>query len=105
MSEELKPCPFCGGNPSVWEKGSLVNCAGRHNADIFPMSKYEWNTRPIEDALQAEVERLTAENARLREELIRMIDTFSGMSSAIPGIAFGSGAIAKARDALDQQHA
>ena len=48
----------------------------------------------------AEDARLRAENTRLREELIRMIDTFSGMGSAIPGPAFGSGAIKKARAAL-----
>ena len=43
---------------------------------------------------------LRSEIAKLREELIRMIDTFSGMGSALPGPAFGSGAIAKARAVL-----
>ena len=51
--------------------------------------------------LTIECDRLKTRNAELTIELIRMIDTFSGMSSAMPGPAFGSGAIAKARAALN----
>jgi hypothetical protein len=45
--------------------------------------------------------KLNEQKAALREELLRMVETFDGMGSAIPGPAFGSGAIAKARKVLD----
>lgn len=35
--------------------------------DLIDMSDKQWNTRPIEDALQSEIARLTAENTELRE--------------------------------------
>ena len=67
MSEELRPCPFCGNEPVV--EGNLVacnnlNCPTYDNYWTDPMifTCDQWNTRPIEDTLQAE-------NEWLKEEL------------------------------------
>ena len=59
---ELKPCPFCGENPKVKQAGFGD---GKQEYTIFHckcgeryMHMSYWNTRPIEDALRAENERL-----------------------------------------------
>lgn len=67
MSDELKPCPFCGGEAGY---GSLGN--DKENWSIWceycPMSGFDggdldelkriWNTRPRGDALEAESKKL-----------------------------------------------
>ena len=96
MTEELKPCPFCGQEERV-EKLNLgkklfrVICpeclTATHLREEEKNAVAEWNARPIEDALQkeldearednadnmeyhvAERERLKAENAKLRKAL------------------------------------
>ena len=77
---ELKPCPFCGGKAEVTKLGiwcrNAGNVDGSCNAHLFypasciasgdvlitkqieERSKKQWNKRPIEDALTAEIERL-----------------------------------------------
>lgn len=80
MTDELKPCPFCG-NPFeiVGDKqsGYIIN----HEFDC-PMETSEsetgfvydseedaiaqLNTRPLEDALQARIDELEAENKALK---------------------------------------
>ncbi len=65
MSNELKPCPFCGeevqlvtveriDNEGYADSMTYVDCEN-HNMVIRPD---EWNRRPIEDALKTEIERL-----------------------------------------------
>ena len=52
MSEQLKPCPLCGAMPDKLLTGymcSTLGCALQENT----VSEKEWNTRPIEDALNA----------------------------------------------------
>lgn len=53
----LRPCPFCGGTKICTEKGINLNycdnCSAESNVE-------HWNTRPIEDALRAEIARLRA---------------------------------------------
>lgn len=95
MSEELKPCPFCGQMPKVareyhekWtrdsESGKMIlhvlpefdDWVGCDNKECFihynqiedpPVERLEnWNTRPIEDALQARIADLEKENAALK---------------------------------------
>ena len=55
MSEELRPCPFCGGTKICTEKGINLNycdnCSAESNVE-------HWNTRPIEDALNARIAEL-----------------------------------------------
>ena len=57
MSEELRPCPFCGGTNICTEKGINLNycdsCSAEANIE-------HWNTRPIEDALHARIAELEA---------------------------------------------
>ena len=59
---ELKPCPFCGKIPKPdWTDESYIECTNRKR-DIyrFGMSTGSWNTRPIEDALNARIAELEA---------------------------------------------
>ena len=61
MSEELKPCPFCGGS-NITEEASIsvvfcADCGGEKDTDFGG----DWNTRPIEDALNARIAELEAE--------------------------------------------
>lgn len=86
MSDELKPCPFCGGAPSAveteyqyelgtdyaWEIVCPMCGVSMLWADETSSKSYEklvtdWNTRATEDALRARAAELEAENARLRE--------------------------------------
>jgi hypothetical protein len=58
---ELKPCPFCGGEVNEVikpeDRGYLTICCGLVGSMI---SVAEWNTRPIEDALQKRIAELEA---------------------------------------------
>ena len=57
MSEELKPCPFCGGEAEWDEQG--VSCSNVEGCDFDAyVDRERWNIRPVEDALRAEIERL-----------------------------------------------
>lgn len=70
---ELKPCPFCGYYGVPVEISTITNekffeCGncGASGQRIGIDDKYStlltnWNTRPIEDKLQAEIERLKSE--------------------------------------------
>jgi len=55
MSEELRPCPFCGGTKICTEKGINLNycdnCSAESNVE-------HWNTRPIEDELRSRIAEL-----------------------------------------------
>jgi len=72
MSEILRPCPFCGSADIRTEPGINLNYCDKCSAEA---NIEHWNTRPIEDALEAcnavleaEVAQLKAENAELRNE-------------------------------------
>jgi len=77
---ELPKCPFCGGEASYTDtvgigvttnRYGLCSCADTQclpEKIIFKVGK--WRTRPIEDALRAENERLKAENADLSYRLM-----------------------------------
>jgi transcription elongation factor Elf1 len=76
MSEELKRCPFCGSKVKLKEKGSgcywaiCSNCVVNTELTINQQfSTDTWNTRPIEDTLQAENARLREENQRLMQAI------------------------------------
>lgn len=54
MTDELKPCPFCGSTAICMPKGETGYLCRTCGTEGFG----DWNTRPIEDKLTAEVERL-----------------------------------------------
>ena len=68
MSDEWKPCPFCGGTATTSWYGNKVDihCDNEScpamNVDIGDLPYSDavkaWNTRPIEDAKDAEIARL-----------------------------------------------
>ena len=70
MSEELRPCPFCGEMPVT--ENNLVACANKscptydnYWTDPQILTIEQWNTRPIEDALNARIAELEAENEKI----------------------------------------
>ena len=72
MTEELKPCPFCGGKAFIDSEFSGVYCNCGAELTFFESDKEaaeKWNTRPIENELHEKIEKLEAENTRLREAL------------------------------------
>jgi hypothetical protein len=82
MSEELKPCSGCGGKPVYCDVtgrqtfGTPANFCGCLNDDcplfdiVFAVNA--WNTRPVEDALRAEVTRLKGEYERAAQLVAEM---------------------------------
>ena len=69
MSEELRPCPFFGAMPTKLNSGytcSTLGCALQENT----VSAKAWNTRPIEDALNARIAELEAE-LKITDELLK----------------------------------
>ena len=78
MTENLKRCPFCGSeaefNSDEFGEGVCCKscCATIHNGvygeEGRKLASADWNTRPIEDELEAE-------NARLREALEVILDS------------------------------
>ena len=67
---ELKPCPFCGSPAYSYHDNCIdfagVKCdlGGCVCADIL-ITENNWNTRPIEDALNARIAELEGEIERL----------------------------------------
>jgi len=64
MSEELKPCPFCG-KPADDRYNRLAKCSNKQclmnywiedDADFY--IRDDWNTRPIEDDLRKRIAEL-----------------------------------------------
>lgn len=75
MSDELKPCPFCGNSAVLVNKDGIiddplewVSCIEDSCMPVpIRFSKGAWNTRPIEDVLTAERDAARAEVERMRE--------------------------------------
>ena len=62
---EVKGCPMCGGKPALYKTkgwGKVYACHLGHattgECDSEEAARVEWNTRPIEDAKDAEIETL-----------------------------------------------
>lgn len=74
---ELKPCPFCGGMPKVniWTMHGITESRCFCDNEKCPvyLSKTiaidDWNTRPIEDALNKRIAELEAENVNLSKKV------------------------------------
>ena len=94
MSEELKPCPFCGGMPKVndWTLKGITDkrCFCDNEKCPVYLSKTiaidDWNTRPIEDALNARIAELEAESDQLTARLCqeRQDDKWIPVSERLP---------------------
>ena len=69
MTEELKPCPFCGKEAKITTDKTGCYSTGCEWCNIWingccnslEMQSSFWNNRPIEEALRSENERLTKE--------------------------------------------
>ena len=74
---KLKPCPFCGKESVVhdgddeWSRNNLKGMVACPDADCLSSQMWveveEWNTRPIEAKLQAELKAVRAENKKFWE--------------------------------------
>ena len=91
---ELKPCPFCGGKAvtstfldwddleympiEVNDSESIdgeVTCENERCINGWWLSQKDWNTRPIEDALNARIAELESTIERLIEAGKRLLDS------------------------------
>lgn len=85
MSEELraKPCPFCGVSPLL-ESGTqegfkkdecLISCDNGYCKDTIVkcVSVESWNTRPIEDQLRADLEKVRTELRWSKDNLAALL--------------------------------
>ena len=84
MNNILKSCPFCGSeaefNSDEFGEGVCCKSCGAtiHNGvygeEGRKLASAEWNTRLIENELHKKIEKLKAENTRLREALEVILD-------------------------------
>ena len=80
MTENLKRCPFCGSTANI-AKGQIEfwaycpRCGVQ--TELYETEKEvakAWNSRSIENELSEKIEKLEAENTRLREALEVILD-------------------------------
>ena len=58
---ELKPCPFCGKEPAIHANFAICVNDDCEQSDYWTGLEVDtWNTRPIEDALNARIAELEA---------------------------------------------
>ena len=96
MSEELRPCPFCGGKAitatfldyddleymafEVNDSESIdgeVTCENERCINGWYLSPKDWNTRPIEDALNNRI-------AELKLIIDKLVEGIDSLTSGFP---------------------
>ena len=83
MSDELKPCPFCGSK-AVNDILNGIYCSNKNcyqYKHLDPIST--WQSRPIEDALRAQLETANNENANLHLKLDVAIEALKKNANSI----------------------
>lgn len=91
MSEELKPCPFCGGDPGKAYVGPMshhyvmCNACGANVYAFTSKAHAEkcWNRRDIEDALKARAESTEARFSRLDDEYTETQEAIAELAEAM----------------------
>lgn len=93
MSDDLKPCPFCGAQPrisrdpdhnafDIWcDATACGGCPNTGYGDLAEVSA-AWNTRPVEDALRARAEAAEAQLAEMQAMRITHYDVESRAQAA-----------------------
>lgn len=70
---EVKKCPFCGSEPEIFKslEPAIVQCINPSCilAEFDGVEIDKWNTRPIEDVLQTELQLAKGENDKLNRLL------------------------------------
>ena len=72
---DLKPCPFCGQKPQEgslgkWAGGEITVSCDCNDLPIFTIE--QWNTRPIEDELNATIKQQREVNVLYQGEVQRL---------------------------------
>ena len=67
MSDELKPCPFCGREQHLCPE-EIPYTGQLHECGSCNVISYDWNTRPIEDALNARIAEVEANIEILKDQ-------------------------------------
>jgi hypothetical protein len=74
MTDELKPCPYCGHEPdsriSDTDGNKYYTCCSKwcRNGNWYTLE--EWKSRPLEDALQKRIAELEIEKEKWKAKFI-----------------------------------
>ena len=76
MTEELKPCPFCGGKEAKLYNNGIVwvvecrQCLAKIGATFEKDAVDFWNYRPKEEQLGEQIREMKQKNAALKREIL-----------------------------------
>ena len=69
MSEELKPCPFCGWYEIVLDENFMIGEKPVYICTHCQSLSADWNNRPIEISLEDEIYELKNTINRIKREI------------------------------------